>query len=84
MSPETTPLHELVESFPGWGQAVVVVLLLAVLIIGGTLYVAHAFRAARAERWRRQSHTHDHVLRSLDRSHETHAPRELSPDDPYR
>ena len=74
-SPETTPLHALVESLPGWAQALVVVATLAALLIGGTLYVAHAIRASRAETWRRQSRTHTIALRQVDRTDDTTAPR---------
>lgn len=74
-SPETTPLHELVEALPTALANGLTAVALLVLLVGLTLFVARAFREARAEEARRRSRTHTRALRQMHRGDEAHAPR---------
>lgn len=53
-SPETTPLHETIEALPTALANGVVFALVIAIVIGGTLFVAHAIDEVRAQR--RQQH----------------------------
>lgn len=73
-SPETTPLHELIESFPTAIANGITFALVFALLIGGTLFVAHAIRETRARSYSRQ--LDERIHRTTSRRGNHPAPRE--------
>ena len=77
-SPETTPLHEAIEALPTALANGVTFALVFAMLIGGTLYVAHAIRQTRARTYSRQldARIHRTTSQRLNRSDDYRAPRE--------